>query len=102
MLAGAAARRAGRRRRPQDEGLDGLPRKRSSRRWPKRGPPAEPQLLRLHRHAEVQDAGGLRRNPAPTASPQPFHLYTMRQAIEEGFILDVLEELHDLQDLLPA
>jgi len=24
-------------------------------------------------------------------SPQPFHLYTMRQAIEEGFILDVLK-----------
>ena len=25
------------------------------------------------------------------AKPQPFHLYSMRQAIEEGFILDVLE-----------
>ena len=24
-------------------------------------------------------------------NPQPFHLYSMRQAIEEGFILDVLE-----------
>ena len=23
--------------------------------------------------------------------PEPFHLYSMRQAIEEGFILDVLE-----------
>ena len=23
--------------------------------------------------------------------PQPFHLYSMRQAIEEGFILDVLQ-----------
>ena len=29
-----------------------------------------------------KDAGG---------KPQPFHLYSMRQAIEEGFILDVLE-----------
>ena len=26
-----------------------------------------------------------------TDKPQPFHLYSMRQAIEEGFILDVLE-----------
>ena len=27
----------------------------------------------------------------PDNKPQPFHLYTMRQAIEEGFILDVLK-----------
>jgi len=27
----------------------------------------------------------------PDGKPQPFHLYTMRQAIEEGFILDVLQ-----------
>ena len=27
----------------------------------------------------------------PEGKPQPFHLYTMRQAIEEGFILDVLK-----------
>ena len=39
---------------------------------------------------------------ARTASRSPFHLYSMRQAIEEGFILDVLQELHHLQDLLPA
>ena len=26
-----------------------------------------------------------------TGTPQPFHLYSMRQAIEEGFILDVLQ-----------
>ncbi len=31
---------------------------------------------------------------------EPFHRYTMRQAIEEGFILDVLQTLHDLRDLL--
>lgn len=30
--------------------------------------------------------------PSPeTGLPQPFHVYTMRQAIEEGFILDVLK-----------
>ena len=28
--------------------------------------------------------------PGPDGVPQPFHLYSMRQAIEEGFILDVL------------
>ena len=28
--------------------------------------------------------------PAPDGKPEPFHLYSMRQAIEEGFILDVL------------
>ena len=29
--------------------------------------------------------------PGPDGQPQPFHLYSMRQAIEEGFILDVLK-----------
>lgn len=29
--------------------------------------------------------------PAPDATPRPFHVYSMRQAIEEGFILDVLK-----------
>jgi type I restriction enzyme, R subunit len=28
---------------------------------------------------------------SPTGKPEPFHLYSMRQAIEEGFILDVLQ-----------
>jgi type I restriction enzyme R subunit len=28
--------------------------------------------------------------PGPEGLPQPFHVYSMRQAIEEGFILDVL------------
>ena len=28
---------------------------------------------------------------SPEAKPRPFHLYSMRQAIEEGFILDVLK-----------
>ena len=30
------------------------------------------------------------RKPAPDNVPHPFHVYSMRQAIEEGFILDVL------------
>ena len=29
--------------------------------------------------------------PGPGGKPVPFHVYTMRQAIEEGFILDVLK-----------
>jgi type I restriction enzyme R subunit len=29
--------------------------------------------------------------PGPDGKPQPFHLYSMRQAIEENFILDVLQ-----------
>lgn len=31
------------------------------------------------------------RKPAADNVPQPFHVYSMRQAIEEGFILDVLQ-----------
>ncbi|MCL6452186.1 MAG: DEAD/DEAH box helicase family protein [Alicyclobacillus sp.] len=31
------------------------------------------------------------RRPTPEAKPEPLHLYSMRQAIEEGFILDVLQ-----------
>jgi type I restriction enzyme R subunit len=31
------------------------------------------------------------RKPHPQQPPQPFHVYSMRQAIEEGFILDVLK-----------
>jgi type I restriction enzyme R subunit len=31
------------------------------------------------------------RKPAPDNVPAPFHVYSMRQAIEEGFILDVLQ-----------
>ena len=31
------------------------------------------------------------RTPAPDNIPAPFHVYSMRQAIEEGFILDVLK-----------
>ena len=31
------------------------------------------------------------RRPSPDALPEAFHVYSMRQAIEEGFILDVLQ-----------
>ena len=31
------------------------------------------------------------RPPAPDNKPEPFHVYSMRQAIEEGFILNVLQ-----------
>jgi type I restriction enzyme R subunit len=55
----------------------------------------ERQLLRLHRHAEEQDAGDVRRAAAARRRGQgqarPFHSYTMKQAVEERFILDVLK-----------
>ncbi len=35
------------------------------------------------------------RKLTPDATPLPFHLYSMRQAIEEGFILDVLQRYID-------
>jgi type I restriction enzyme R subunit len=45
--------------------------------------------------AKTMELFGRRPNPAAPASeankPQPFHVYSMRQAIEEGFILDVLK-----------
>ena len=33
--------------------------------------------------------------PGPGGKPEPFHVYSMRQAIEEGFILDVLQHYTD-------
>ena len=33
--------------------------------------------------------------PGPSGQPEPFHVYSMRQAIEEGFILDVLSNYTD-------
>jgi type I restriction enzyme R subunit len=38
-----------------------------------------------------------RKNPS-TSKYEPFHIYSMRQAIEEGFILDVLKYYTTLQD----
>ncbi|MCV7192219.1 type I restriction endonuclease subunit R [Mycolicibacterium brumae] len=37
------------------------------------------------------------REPAPGENPVPFHVYTMRQAIEEGYILDVLSGYHSFK-----
>ncbi len=37
------------------------------------------------------------RRPAPGQAPAPFHVYTMRQAIEEGYILDVLTGYHSFK-----
>jgi type I restriction enzyme R subunit len=37
-----------------------------------------------------------------TNKPQPFHVYSMRQAIEEEFILDVLKNYNPLRARLPA
>ncbi len=60
---------------------------------------AEPVLLRVHRDAEVADAEAVRHvrpgqgepaQPGERGMHVPFHVYSMRQAIEEGFILDVL------------
>ena len=33
--------------------------------------------------------------PGASGKPEPFHVYSMRQAIEEGFILDVLRHYID-------
>ena len=37
------------------------------------------------------------RRPSPDAAPAPFHVYTMKQAIEEGYILDVLTGYHSFK-----
>ena len=60
----------------------------------------QPLVLRLHRHAEGRTLELFGTSNPATGKYEPFHLYSMRQAIEEGFILDVLAVLHDLQDLL--
>jgi hypothetical protein len=68
----------------------------------------ERELLRVHRHPEEQDAGDLRRRDpgrvTTTGAPKrrAFHSYTMKQAIDEGFILDVLRYLHAGEELLQA
>ena len=40
--------------------------------------------------------------PGASGMPEAFHIYTMRQAIEEGFILDVLKNYTTYSHLLPA
>ncbi len=59
---------------------------------------ARHHLRRVHGHAEDQDDGAVRHAAGParkpagrTIVPAPFHVYSMRQAIEEKFILDVLQ-----------
>lgn len=37
------------------------------------------------------------RRPTPDEAPAPFHVYTMKQAIEEGYILDVLTGYHSFK-----
>ena len=37
------------------------------------------------------------RRPSPDENPVPFHVYTMKQAIEEGYILDVLTGYHSFK-----
>ncbi len=59
-----------------------------------------------HRRTRTAEIFGHRLNPdeaggTPRASRKAFHVYSMRQAIEEGFILDVEEELHALPTRLP-
>ena len=80
----------GRRRRGQHRRHPGRPDGRPRRRHGH-------HLRRLHRHAQGQDAGAVRppaRPGQPAGAdnlPAPFHVYSMRQAIEERFILDVLQ-----------
>ena len=57
-------------------------------------PTAQPLVLRVHRDPERQDAGAVRSARAEWQAG-PFHVYSMRQAIEEGFILDVLRNYTD-------
>jgi type I restriction enzyme R subunit len=49
---------------------------------------ATPKTKTLHLFGTKPDPS---RKPAPDNVPYPFHVYSMRQAIEEGFILDVLQ-----------
>ncbi len=85
-IAGTGRRRRGQHRRHAgrtDDGARG--RQAASPMWPS---PPRPRPRRL-------ELFGRRPNPDLPASadnlPAPFHVYSMRQAIEEGFILDVLK-----------
>ena len=51
---------------------------------------AEPLDVRLHRDAEGRRRSSSSVRTRADGKFEPFHLYSMRQAIEEGFILDVL------------
>ena len=56
-------------------------------------------LLRVHRHPEGQDPGVVRphADAGTDLPPVSFHVYTMRQAIEERYILDVLTGYHSFK-----
>jgi type I restriction enzyme R subunit len=53
---------------------------------------ATPRNVTLERFGRIGSDG----------KPHPFHLYSMRQAIEEEFIRGRPQELHDLQSILPT
>ncbi len=54
---------------------------------------AEPKNISFYAYTATPKAKTLEMfgRPGSDGLPQPFHLYTMQQAIEEGFILDVLQ-----------
>ena len=83
-------RRGGRGRRPGGQ--------RSSRR-PAAGPAAERQHLRLHRHAEAQDDGTVRRK-RDDGKFEPFHLVHDAAGHRGGLHPRRAAKLHDLQGVL--
>ena len=81
------------------DGLDEAERRGRSRAGPRRQdhrrdsharPASQREPFRLHRDPQAEDLGALR-HQGPDGKFDPFSLYSMRQAIEEGFILDVLD-----------
>ena len=46
--------------------------------------------IRFHRYTQEEDAPAVRPQEPGHGRLEPFHTYAMRQAIDEGFILDVL------------
>ncbi|MEI2827470.1 MAG: DEAD/DEAH box helicase family protein [Dermatophilaceae bacterium] len=59
---------------------------------------AQHLLLRVHRHPEGEDTGVVRSGARMAENCRcPFHVYSMKQAIEEGYILDVLRGYHSFQ-----
>ena len=69
-------------------------RTKSTASWKREEAASQCELFRFHRNAEEQDAGDFRRaayDEGGQIKHRPFHSYTMKQAIQEGFILDVLK-----------
>ncbi len=65
-------------------------RKKSSRPWPSAGRQPNISFFAFTATPKYKTLEVFGR-PGPDGKPEPFHLYSMRQAIEEGFILDVLQ-----------